>query len=333
MKVKDNLIGSTRTAIMGIAALWIMIFHGTIEVPLNGIMTFIKIGYLGVDIFMFMSGFSMYHSFKISGDCNYSEFIKRRLARILPTFIPFAIIWYIGYIFENYGTIELLQEGMCTKEFWITMLTFRWFVPCILFCYFITPIIQKVFDKFGFKYGTLVLMILPIIMGSFAFIGSSVALMFLLRIPTYIIGYFYGANEQKKIKLYPRVGIIILGYMVYYFLLKNYSDNYLCDTGLYWYPAIFISSSMIVCLAYLSTYVKSKWINFLGKYSLEVYLWHVFILYPCLQLMKNMELKLDSYGIIINLICIVLTIPISYVYAKIIKGLTGLFEKHRKKTK
>ena len=175
-------------------------------------------------------------------------------------------------------------------------------------------------------------MIVPIIIGSLLFRGSSVALMFLLRVPTYIIGYFYGANERKKENGFVRLGIIILGYILYYVLLKNYSDTFLCDSGLYWYPAIFTASSMVVCLAYFAKYVKSKFVNFLGKYSFEVYLWHVFILFPCLKLVDKMNLKLDPYGIIVNLVCIVLTIPVSYLYAKIIEGLTRVSRKQRKKT-
>ena len=45
-----------------------------------------------------------------------------------------------------------------------------------------------------------------------------------------------------------------------------------------------------------------------------------------------MNLKLDSYEIIINLVCILLTIPVSVAYAKIVESMTKLFCKYQKKT-
>ena len=82
-----NCIKNARLAIMGIAAFMIMIFHGTISMNNSVVQTFIRTGYLGVDIFMFMSGFSMCYSFKNSCGSNSIIFIKKRLAKILPSFI------------------------------------------------------------------------------------------------------------------------------------------------------------------------------------------------------------------------------------------------------
>lgn len=326
MKTNNEIISASRAAIMGIAALWIMVFHGTIEVPIYGVMTFIKIGYLGVDIFMFMSGFSMYHSFTRSCQCNTRQFIKKRALRILPSFIPFAILWYTHYFYSNYSTFDMLKNAIHMKEFWITMVTFRWFVPCILFCYLFTPLIHKIFNRFGFKYPVLILIILPIILVSFIFQGSSVALMFLLRLPTYVIGYYYAAGKTKE-WIVLRTFACIAGYIGYYFLLRNFSDVYLCDTGLYWYPAILLTPSMVLCVANLFSRVHGKLICLFGKYSFEMYLWHVFLLFPFIDLLKKENIQFDQYNIIINLIVIFLTLPVAYIYSKAIAYMKGLGKK------
>lgn len=333
MKKTDNeLIKQSRLLIMGVAAIWIMLFHSTIEIPLKGITFFNKIGYLGVDIFMFMSGFSMHHSFTKTCNRNSKIFIKKRIARIVPIFIPFALLWWVGYILKNYPTKELLVGAMHTKDFWITMLIFRWFIPCICFCYIITPLINLVINKIGHTYKSLFILIIPAIILSFLFLGrSSVALMILLRIPEYVIGYYYAGDKEKRTNVYYRMFILLAGVLVYYCLLKEYSDIFLNEYGLYWYPAIFLTSSMVICLGKIFTAIKSRIITFIGEKSLEVYLWHFYILFPVEDFLKNREIQFDKYNIIVNLLVIALTLIVALIYSKLINKIMSLYKKKRKR--
>lgn len=64
-----------RSALMGVATIWIMLLHGYelykyISIPL--ISTFAKRGNVGVDIFLFLSGFGLW--FSLSNDKNLSHF-------------------------------------------------------------------------------------------------------------------------------------------------------------------------------------------------------------------------------------------------------------------
>lgn len=318
--LEKERISKYRTPIMGFAAIWIMLFHSTINVPMRAIDTVIKIGYLGVDIFMFMSGFSMWNSFCVSCRGNGKEFIYRRFKKIFPTFIPFAILWITSYLINNYKSTNELIEAMHTKDFWITIIIFRWFVPCIILCYLITPIINAIFNRFGYKIQTL-LVLIAICIGismPFVYLKSSLALMVILRIPEYIIGWYYGAAASKtKNHILTRVAIIVFMYAAYYCLLGTFSDEYLSDTGLYWWPAIVCVSSMVICLA-RCRYIDNKIFNFCGKYSLELYLWHVFFMFSIIDFLSKHNLEIDKYGIFVNVISVVFACAISFLYSKII---------------
>lgn len=88
IKIKD--ICSYRNLWMGIAIVWVMLFHSSLLVAYP--MDFLKnIGYGGVDIFFFASGIGCYYSFDKDKDA--FGFITRRAKRILPTYFMFIIPW------------------------------------------------------------------------------------------------------------------------------------------------------------------------------------------------------------------------------------------------
>lgn len=321
----DN-IKKARLSIMGISALWIMIFHGTISTNINLINFFIETGYLGVDIFMFMSGFSMYFSYKNTCKGNAKVFYKKRLIKILPTFIPFAIFWLVDYLLSNYDSFSALFSAMHKLVFWLIIFSSRWFVPCILLCYLLTPLIEKSFNRLEYKRIALFLAVVGFILLSFLFLGSSSALIILLRIPEFIIGYYYASDEDRRSNIFFRIIIVVLQFVVLYMLLAYLSSDYLFDSGLYWYPAIFAVSSMVLCLSKMKS-KKVKILSFLGKYSLEIYLWHVCVLDLLKDIFINRNIEFDKYNIVINVLSIVFTCMVSYVYAFIIKSLLKLMRK------
>ena len=79
---KYNILSKYRTELMGIAILWVMFFHLSIDIN-NRILNLIKtIGYGGVDIFLMISGLGLYYAYKKNN--NIKLFYKRRLLRLLP---------------------------------------------------------------------------------------------------------------------------------------------------------------------------------------------------------------------------------------------------------
>lgn len=61
-----KIISTYRTQLMGVAMLWVVLFHATFSInnPLQGVKA---IGYGGVDIFLMLSGMGLYFSYKKIG--------------------------------------------------------------------------------------------------------------------------------------------------------------------------------------------------------------------------------------------------------------------------
>lgn len=75
--IDTSRFSKQRQLVMGIAALMIYFAHAYAIVPVDGVIAkLLSLGNLGVDIFLFASGFGMYYSLR-NGGCLYG-FVKRR---------------------------------------------------------------------------------------------------------------------------------------------------------------------------------------------------------------------------------------------------------------
>lgn len=94
---------NNRTFYMGISMLLIIGYHillllsdnilnKTLWLPFKSIFNH---GYIGVDIFFFLSAYGLCHSFEKS---TIIQFLKKRALRILPTYILFLIVCCIFFI-------------------------------------------------------------------------------------------------------------------------------------------------------------------------------------------------------------------------------------------
>lgn len=87
-----------RSAIMGAAILWVMAYHSHISFSSLPLFSFAadnirSNGFGGVDIFLFVSGFGLYHSLSVNSD--QLAFYQRRLTRIFPPYLPVLTIWLL----------------------------------------------------------------------------------------------------------------------------------------------------------------------------------------------------------------------------------------------
>ena len=82
-------LSASRNELKGIAILWVVLFHA--QLGLSGLGYQIqRIGYGGVDLFFFLSGFGLYHSLERSSDLR--GYLKRRCERLLPSYLPFCLL-------------------------------------------------------------------------------------------------------------------------------------------------------------------------------------------------------------------------------------------------
>ena len=159
MNIKKMM--SYRAVWMGVAILWIMFFHSglKLEGPLIGIKV---IGYGGVDIFILASGLGNYYSYL--RDEKPLNFLKRKLFRLAPIYIPFICVWCALKVVS--GKLSLLYVPgniLGIQGFSSEGESFNWYLTCIMICYLLTPYLASFVRKSSFKKNILLVLVLIII--------------------------------------------------------------------------------------------------------------------------------------------------------------------------
>lgn len=285
------LLNEYRGALMGIAALWIYFFHEWIPVfdkypVLSAAELFLKkIGFCGVDIFLFLSGAGITYS--ITRSKNLLSFYCRRLQRVLFPFIAMALIraffehWSVGEFWKNITGIHFFTRNIYS---------FLWFVPMILTFYLFTPLYYYLFKKSGSKVAfTFCALILWLLLSQYLKDSMRTDLFgFTNRIPIYITGILTGWLLQHKDILFGRIAWMGLVLMLILGLLSAYLTGY---AGLYLLvplsdcclPNILIALSLSLLLSGFFRFLKKsryskvpenclvKFFSFYGTFTLEFY--------------------------------------------------------------
>ncbi|MBR2835361.1 MAG: acyltransferase [Coriobacteriales bacterium] len=143
-------ISKHRNAIYGLCIVWIVFFHATAinkvydlyyEPGFRWLYNIVGMGNVGVDIFLFLSGISLYYSF--SKNPNTKQFYTKRLIRIVPAvWLIDGIYWFIRYVVLK-GDMGNFLSRMSTMRFWITGDETIWFVSTIIVLYLLYPLIYR----------------------------------------------------------------------------------------------------------------------------------------------------------------------------------------------
>lgn len=294
VKINSNifeLLNKYRSSLMGFAALWILLFHEWLPVFTNYRLLslgerFIKrIGFCGVDIFLFLSGIGMVYSLERSKSL-YSFYLKR-IKRILFPFIAIAIFrccledWTFSTFIKNISGINFYTESI---------LSFLWFVPAIITFYLVFPFYYRLFakssNKFIFTLCTLTIWLIASLVLRETMRKDLFG--FTNRIPIFVIGVFTGwLSQNKKIsfdKLTWLFMFLLLFLGLYLSFLTNYRDMYLLvPISNCCIPNILISISLPFLLLGFFDWISQirgvekagagliKLLSFYGTFTLELY--------------------------------------------------------------
>ncbi len=194
-----------RTEIMGIAALWILLFHvwnPSFHIPIgNGdLLDFFKsIGYYGVDIFFLLSGFGLVFSMKHS---TVLGFYRKRILRV---YIPFLITGVVLSIVNHWGLIECIKRVSGYSFYHTDVYSLLWFIPAIMTVYLFFPLYYKLLktarNKAAFT-GTVLLIwyFITILWGDM--IRWDILHVFLCRLPAFWTGCYlaFAIDRDRSIK-------------------------------------------------------------------------------------------------------------------------------------
>lgn len=277
-------ISKYRTPLMGFAMIWVMLFHLPISCSyLNPIK---HLGYLGVDIFLFLSSYGLYYGFKKDNQC-IKKFYKKRILRILPSYyFILVLVFCTNSILASKCELKTLFQEATFLGFFFPQLHLPVFLWYIL--YFIFPIIYQrlyLFKKNSCLLGiVLFVFCINYIMSTYYLknnlINNNFLLIFIPRIIPFVCGIVWANTEKYKfnktnILISFLIGIICL--LSIYLSKKFLPDYYRLPFMLEYMPFIFALPFCIFSCAILFEYSPifiQKIISYAGKYSLELYLIH-----------------------------------------------------------
>ena len=306
-----------KKSIMAFAALQILIFHLWINISSSEIENFIKqISYIGVDIFFFLSGYSLYRS----DTGNYFQFIGNRFRTVYSKFILFALIaawvnkWNMGYVLKVISGIDLIQNGGKA---------FLWFLPAIMLFYLIVPLYKKIDAKNrAIAVSTLgIVWILIALVFTYGVKTVPIAIWW-NRIPIFFIGYYLAWFYTNR-KITGHKTAYILGFAlvaaadvipVYRYAYKMKLNQPIEDM---FYILVI---PLVIGIAYLVSMVKENKLTIaIGSSSLELYAMQMIFGYTWANRILSKTKSILITDLTIMIILIAAAILVHYLYQVIYK--------------
>lgn len=280
------------TGLRGIAALWVVVFHYFSYIDITFIRTFIRSGYLAVDIFFILSAFvlTIAYKSKFHYSINIKDlfiFYKKRINRIYPIYL---ISILIIILIKGVTLKQLIINITLTQTFFdwngIILNSSYWSLSTEWICYIIFPILLLFTNNLTIK--KLIILIL----------GGIILRFSLPFLPDMAIGvekFRYhppGADFPIGINSFIRtISCYLLGIGIALFPWRSKNNNtniiiltFLTIISLFIPKGVFISPILVAVIIKLlslnendiiSKLLNNKIIYFLGEISYSLYLFHI----------------------------------------------------------
>ena len=312
-------LSHNRSFLMGCAMIGIILFHA----PHNYLgvasgLFFSIFGRWGVEIFLFLSGFGVYHSLVRNRDVK--SFYKRRIIRIFPAAL---VAGWMTFLVTPDNLLAILGLNL-------------WYIQTILIFYLFSPLFMRVMNTRNPLLFILLICLAchafvfacyEIISPHIPFITHSSITWTLVRLPAYLMGMYVaslGLNDttenKKTLKSLLTTGILSL--IVAVFLRLGYDFSLYTNTCLLRSIYLFLGLSMPLVCSTLYTiksilpscfHIPATW---MGVLSLEIY-----VIHELLYCFLTQELSIHPR------ITITLAILISFIFAYFFHGLSLRMQK------
>lgn len=198
-----SLINKYRKELMGIAILWITLYHCLADpvkaagVPVLG--TVLGRGWLGVEMFLFLSGIGLY--FSMSKNADAKQFWLRRCRKVV---IPWLILslpyWIVKTLILDKMRVRALLLNWCGVSFWLFGVKSVWYIAFIVVLYAFYPLIFRLQKKnrsiiTGLIAGAFVLNIIMLLTVPDYYAKTELAF---ARIPVFLLGSLTGELMQQQ---------------------------------------------------------------------------------------------------------------------------------------
>jgi len=258
---------SSRKWWMGFAILWIVSFHfwhleGGLKsyINIDFFDFFFEKGYLGVDIFFFLSVYGC--------ACSYSRntlkrFYKNRFFRIFPIFPIYTLVLALlvsDYYHQPWWLLFIKQvSGLSTFTF--SGLWIEWYMPALVLVYGFFPLIYKLARVLHTR--MICFFVVVLLSSLFVFVTDKIFISnFALRLPIIIIGcvtYFILLQDHNHQRL---LAYYLIAAIIAFIMIRNV--GLLCSLILPLLLLVYSKSSLSLPF--------NGFFCFIGEHSLEVYL-------------------------------------------------------------
>lgn len=265
-------IKKSKQTLMGIAAILVLFFHLFPSQNGHGIISditnySISISYIGVDIFFFLSGYTL----MFSDIDNYMKYINKKIKRIYPIFIISVII---TFIMGRLGIVKSILTILNIDIFISGGASLLWFLQAIIILYILALIYKNQLEKYNNLKTFLLHIVLWFILMIFienTLTNKSINI-FLCRIPIFLMGMTLAKYEGKSIK--NRGIIAFLLFALGIFISFNFGYKVKVNSpimNIFYVYSIPLVLGIIVISDLVFSKFKFKILDFIGKITLELY--------------------------------------------------------------
>lgn len=282
-------LSTYRAQFMGLAILWTMLYHAVLVLP-KWMLPFVGVktlGIVGVDIFFLLSGLGL--SFSWKSDPQALAFWRKRFARVVPVFWLFVSLSLLKKALES-GLVPLDVGRFIGLDFFFWGNLDRWFVPSIMLCYLMFPLLAGLARRAGPAFTLLGCSGLAWCL-SVLLIGTPMQHLqiFTVRLPAFCLGMYAGhvlAYKQRALWLERPMfvyGSLLLGMAMWLALQSLVKASVGWRYGLWWYPTVILAYPLCQLWGLTLSQLRSRtevlqaWLARLGGDSLEIYLTHAFV--------------------------------------------------------
>lgn len=134
------VLSRCRSELMGLAMLWVLLFHAFSMQPRAMWLRAIKgAGFLGVDIFIFLSAMGLAMSLSRKQQ-SYGTYLKRRLVRVLPLYWLVVGVYGLALRLAGLTSLKTVVWSLSTLFYWFHKPNiFNWYIPGLLAFYLLAP--------------------------------------------------------------------------------------------------------------------------------------------------------------------------------------------------
>lgn len=275
-----NIISTQRSGLFGLAILWIMLFHSSLDFGWAPLHLIKATGYCGVDVFLFLSGIGLYYS--MEKNPSPVQFYKKRALRVLLPYIIVAVLYEGGRCLTGVITPLEAIANITFVSYWKNGYAVYWFIAAVLVFYLVYPAVYQIV-KARKIWAELLLLLLSFVAAWLLYQDQAMFYRingFVFRIPIFLLGCFLAplVKRGKEVPAAPAAAVCAGVSLLCWYLWIG------CDP---WFLRMYLFIPLSICLTFLGGMVLSLFekeclfqriLLFFGGMTLELYLFHEKIL-------------------------------------------------------